>query len=186
MYSPPLRSNCAILRPLSPACARSCNLARACTPGLRTQRAAARKHRHSQLLARWSRTTPTRQGALHDPSRWAPRRRPVDDGRLRRCRERGRNPILKSGHPRCWRSEECRRIAHEAATKAAAMPKAATGQAGSRSDDASRRQHKRKNAFHIAIPQLRPADSRLPSNHPSENGFISIAMSGPILRSSAQ
>src|SRR5262249_37587191 len=75
---------------LSPPCAWSCNLARACTPGLRTQRAAARKHRHSRLLARWSRTTPTRQGALHDPSRWAPRRRPVDDGRLRRCRERGR------------------------------------------------------------------------------------------------
>ena len=148
MYSPPLRSNCAILRPLSPACARSCNLARACTPGLRTQRAAARKHRHSQLFARWSRTTPTRQGALHDPSRWAPRRRPVDDGRLRRCRERGRNPILKSGHPRCWRSEECRRIAHEAATKAAAMPKAATGKAGSRSEDASGRQRNRKNAFY--------------------------------------
>src|SRR5436305_6450112 len=57
------------------------------------------------------------------------------DGRPRRCRERGRNPVLKSGHPRCWRSEECRRIAHEAATKAAAMPKAATGKAGSRSDD---------------------------------------------------
>jgi hypothetical protein len=55
---------------------------------------------------------------------------------------------LKSGHPRCWRSEECRRIAHEAATKAAAMPKAATGKAGSRSNDASRRQHDRKNAFH--------------------------------------
>jgi hypothetical protein len=133
---------------LAPACAWSCNLARACTPGLRTQRAAARKHRHSRLSARWSRTTPTRQGALHDPSRWAPRRRPVDDGRLRRCRERGRNPVLKSGHPRCWRSEECRRIAHEAATKAAAMPKAATGKAGSRSDDASGRQRNRKNAFH--------------------------------------
>jgi hypothetical protein len=150
---------------LSPACAWSCNLARACTPGLRTQRAAARKHRHSRLLARWSRTTPTRQGALHDPSIWAPRRRPVDDGRLRRCRERGRNPVLKSGHPRCWRSEECRRIAHEAATKAAAMPKAATGKAGSRSDDASR---PAKTRFMIAIPQSRPPDSRLPSNHPSE------------------
>ena len=36
MYSRPLRSDCAILRPLSPACARSCNLARACTPGLRS------------------------------------------------------------------------------------------------------------------------------------------------------
>jgi len=108
----------------------------------------ARKHLYSRPLSRWSRTTPTRQGALHDPSRWAPRRRPVDDGRLRRCRERGRNPVLKSGHPRCWRSEECRRITHEAATKSAAMPKAATGKAGSRPDDASRRQHRRKNAFH--------------------------------------
>ena len=109
------------------------------------------------VLARWSRTTPTRQGALHDPSRWAPRRRPVDDGRLRRCRERGRNPVLKSGHPWCWRSEECRRIAHEAATKAAAMPKAATGKGGSRSDHASRRQHNRKNASHDRYPSVEAA-----------------------------
>ena len=39
-------------------------------------------------------------------------------------------------------------MAHEAATKSAAKPKAATGKAGSRSDDASRRQHDRKNVFH--------------------------------------
>jgi hypothetical protein len=41
-----------------------------------------------------------------------------------------------------------------------------------------------KTRFMIAIPHSRPPDWRLPSNHPSENGFISIAMSGPILRGS--
>jgi hypothetical protein len=73
----------------------------------RCQLRLARKHRY------WSWTTTSQGGALHNPSIRAPRRRPVDDGRLRRCRERGRNPVLKSGHPRCWRSEECRGTGHQ-------------------------------------------------------------------------
>src|SRR6516165_3423732 len=41
-------------------------------------------------------------GRLHNPAIWASRRRPVDHGRLRRRRERGRNPVFESGHLRCW------------------------------------------------------------------------------------
>jgi hypothetical protein len=66
------------------------------------------------------------------------------------CRNGGRNPVFESWHLRCWRSKKCRRISSETAVKATAMS-TASGEAGARTDDVSRRQKKHKKDFMIAI-----------------------------------
>ena len=74
--------------------------------------------------------------------------RPVDDGRLRGWRERGRDPVFEGGRRRRWRQDR-RRIAHMGdATAVAAIPR----KTGGRSDDTGRRQYHRKKPPHDRGP----------------------------------
>jgi hypothetical protein len=75
---------------------------------------------------------------LHNAPVWTPRRRPVYDGRLGRCRERRRNAALQSGDLRRRCSQESSGITHEAAMTEA-VRKASACKARSGSDDASGR-----------------------------------------------
>ena len=76
------------------------------------------------------------------------RYRPVDDGRLRGRRERGRDPAFEGGRRWRWRQDR-RRIAHMGdATAVAAIAR----KAGGRSDDTGRRQYHRKKPPHDRIP----------------------------------